>query len=79
MILQRTGPILARCHRLGRLYDRPVHYWGMGEVPIVPPPGALANAIAQAVGVRMRQLPMTPERVFWAIREREGATALPGQ
>ncbi len=42
---------------------------GVGEVPIVPPPGALANAIYRAVGVRMYQLPMTPERIFWAMRE----------
>jgi CO/xanthine dehydrogenase Mo-binding subunit len=36
---------------------------GVGEVPIVPPPAALANAIYRAVGVRMRQLPMAPGRV----------------
>jgi len=37
---------------------------GVGEVPIVPPPAAIANAIAAAVGVRMRQLPMSPPRVL---------------
>ncbi len=37
---------------------------GVGEVPICPPPAAIANAIAQAVGVRMRQLPMSPPRVM---------------
>jgi CO/xanthine dehydrogenase Mo-binding subunit len=36
---------------------------GVGEVPIVPPPAALANAIYRAVGVRMHQLPMSPGRV----------------
>jgi CO/xanthine dehydrogenase Mo-binding subunit len=36
---------------------------GVGEVPIVPPPAALANAIYRAVGVRMRELPMTPGRI----------------
>jgi CO/xanthine dehydrogenase Mo-binding subunit len=36
---------------------------GVGEVPIVPPPAALANAIYRAVGVRMHQLPMTPGRI----------------
>ncbi|HKI34187.1 MAG TPA: xanthine dehydrogenase family protein molybdopterin-binding subunit, partial [Gemmataceae bacterium] len=30
---------------------------GVGEVPIVPPPAALANAIYRAVGVRMQELP----------------------
>jgi len=37
---------------------------GVGEVPICPPPAAIANAIHQAVGVRMRQLPMSPPRVL---------------
>ncbi len=36
---------------------------GVGEVPIVPPPAALANAIYRAVGVRMNVLPMSPGRV----------------
>lgn len=40
---------------------------GVGEVPIVPPPAALANAIYDAVGVRMRQLPMSPPRVLHEI------------
>ena len=37
---------------------------GVGEVPIVPPPAALANAIYHAVGVRMSVLPMTPARII---------------
>jgi CO/xanthine dehydrogenase Mo-binding subunit len=40
---------------------------GVGEVPIVPPPAALANAIYNAVGVRMTQLPMSPPRVLHEI------------
>lgn len=36
---------------------------GVGEVPIVPPPAALANAIYRAVGVRMNVLPMSPGRI----------------
>jgi len=40
---------------------------GVGEVPIVPPPGAIANAIYRAVGVRMQELPMSPGRVVKAI------------
>jgi CO/xanthine dehydrogenase Mo-binding subunit len=40
---------------------------GVGEVPIVPPPGAIANAIYHAVGVRMEELPMSPGRVLKAI------------
>jgi xanthine dehydrogenase molybdenum-binding subunit len=41
---------------------------GVGEVPIVPPAGAVANAIARAIGVRLRHMPMTPERVLRALR-----------
>ena len=41
---------------------------GVGEVPIVPPPAVIANAISRAVGVRLTELPMTPERVLRAIR-----------
>ena len=33
---------------------------GVGEVPIVPPLAAVANAIHDAIGVRMRRLPATP-------------------
>jgi len=40
---------------------------GVGEVPIVPPPAAIANAIYRAVGVRMQELPMSPGRVLNAI------------
>jgi CO/xanthine dehydrogenase Mo-binding subunit len=41
---------------------------GAGEMGIVIPPAAICNAIARATGVRLTELPMTPERVFWAIR-----------
>src|SRR6266705_2341250 len=42
---------------------------GVGEPPVVPVAAAIANAIRDAVGVRMTQLPMTPERVFASLRE----------
>jgi len=37
---------------------------GAGEVPIVPPPAAIANAIYNAVGIRMTELPMSPPRLL---------------
>jgi CO/xanthine dehydrogenase Mo-binding subunit len=40
---------------------------GVGEVPIVPPPAALAIAIHNAVGVRMHRLPMSPGRLCQAM------------
>ena len=39
---------------------------GVGEPPCVPTAGAIANAIAKVLGARVRQLPMTPERVWEA-------------
>lgn len=42
---------------------------GVGEVPIVPVAAAVANAIARAVGVRVRRMPMTPERVLEALKK----------
>ena len=42
---------------------------GVGEPPTVPTPGAIANAIARVVGARVRELPMTPERVWAAAAE----------
>jgi CO/xanthine dehydrogenase Mo-binding subunit len=41
---------------------------GVGEPPTVPTPGAIANAIAKVIGARVRELPMTAERVWLAAR-----------
>ena len=40
---------------------------GVGEVSIVPPMGAVANAIHDATGVRMTELPMSPGAVVKAL------------
>ena len=40
---------------------------GVGEACIAPPIAAIANAIYDAIGVRMRSLPMNPSNVFKAI------------
>ncbi len=45
---------------------------GVGEVPIVPPPAALANAIHNATGIRMRKLPMSPPNLLHAILQQSG-------
>ncbi len=37
---------------------------GVGEVPIVPPPAAICNAIHKAIGVRMKRLPMSPREIL---------------
>jgi len=45
---------------------------GVGEVPIVPPPAALANAIYRAIGVRMNILPATPARIVAELNKQKG-------
>ncbi|HVH76911.1 MAG TPA: xanthine dehydrogenase family protein molybdopterin-binding subunit [Stellaceae bacterium] len=45
---------------------------GVGEVPIVPPMAAVANAICAATGVRLRDLPMSPPRVLEALENGHG-------
>ena len=42
---------------------------GVGEPPQVPTAAAIANAIAKVLGVQVRRMPMTPERVWAAGRE----------
>jgi xanthine dehydrogenase YagR molybdenum-binding subunit len=37
---------------------------GLGEPPIIPTPAAIANAVANAIGVRVLDLPITPDRVL---------------
>src|SRR5215471_6330284 len=49
--------------------DHPYGIRAVGQVPIVPPAAALANAIYWAVGVRLQELPMTPERLHWALQQ----------
>lgn len=44
---------------------------GAGEISMIPTAGAIANAIFNATGAVVTQLPMTPERVLAAIRRGE--------
>jgi CO/xanthine dehydrogenase Mo-binding subunit len=44
---------------------------GVGEVPIVPPLPAIANAVHNAIGVRMQKLPISPGKVLEALWEKE--------
>ena len=46
---------------------------GVGEMPIVPPMAAIANAIYNAVGVRMTNLPMSPGKMLQALEEKEAS------
>jgi CO/xanthine dehydrogenase Mo-binding subunit len=44
---------------------------GVGEVCIVPPMAAIANAIHNAIGVRMAKLPMSPGNILEALWSQE--------
>ena len=52
----------------------PLGIRGVGEIPIVPPPAAIANAIYRATGVRMLELPMSPPRLMKAILNKRAAS-----
>lgn len=52
--------------------DGPYGAKGIGEPGCVPTAPAIANAIYDAIGVRIKDLPITPEKVLAAIREKKG-------
>ncbi|MEE2656382.1 MAG: xanthine dehydrogenase family protein molybdopterin-binding subunit [Chloroflexota bacterium] len=54
--------------------DHPFGVRGVAEISVVPPLGALANAIYDAVGVRMSDLPMAPHKIVKALQEKNGKT-----
>lgn len=45
----------------------PANVKGVGELTNVPTAAAVANAVADAVHVRVRRLPITAERVYWSL------------
>jgi len=58
----------------------PLHPYGVrgvGEVPIVPPLAAVANAMRAATGVRFTELPLSPPRVLQGLTERQSTVDSP--
>jgi CO/xanthine dehydrogenase Mo-binding subunit len=47
--------------------NHPYGVRGIGEVPIIPPMAAIANAVEKVLGTRLRDLPMSPPKVLAAI------------
>lgn len=47
--------------------NHPYGVRGVGETSIVPPLAAIANAVSNAVGVRMTHIPMSPPRILAAL------------
>jgi CO/xanthine dehydrogenase Mo-binding subunit len=69
---------LARAHQLPRIDavivevpsdDGPFGAKGVGEPPVIPGAAAIANAIADATGVRVTSLPITAERLVQGVQE----------
>lgn len=54
--LEETGPFGAK---------------GVGEIGLVPIAPAIVNAIYNATGTRLYEIPATPERVYWALKKKE--------
>jgi xanthine dehydrogenase molybdenum-binding subunit len=50
----------------------PLGVRGVGEVSIVPPPAAVANAVSNAVGTRITDLPISPPRLFKILSAKRG-------
>jgi len=46
---------------------------GLGEPPRIPIAAAIANAVFNAVGVHVREIPMTPDKVLNALRQKEAS------
>src|SRR5574342_1141003 len=48
---------------------------GLGEPGLAPTPAAIGNAVADATGVRVYDLPLKPENVYWAIQKKKKTAA----
>jgi CO/xanthine dehydrogenase Mo-binding subunit len=56
--------LIEKAYKLG-----PFGAKGVGEPPLIAMPSGIANAIYDAIGVRIRDLPITPERVLMAVKK----------
>ena len=54
--------------------DGPYGAMGVGEASLIPAAPAIANAIQDATDVRVKDMPITPERVFKVLREKQDST-----
>lgn len=59
----------------GFLSDGPYGVKGIAEAAVIPTAPAIANAIANAIGVGVHDLPLTPEKVLKALREKRAAVS----
>jgi carbon-monoxide dehydrogenase large subunit len=64
-------PIIVECTEP----EGPYGAKGLGEPGLAPTPAAIGNAVADAVGVRVYDLPLKPENVFWAMQKKKKTAA----
>jgi len=65
-------PVLSRA--MVESYDEngPFGAKGIGNSPVINMAPAIANAVYRAVGVRIKELPITPEKILKGLEEKEG-------
>ncbi len=51
---------------------------GVAEATTIPTAGAIANAVADALGVRIKELPLSPERVLAALKKSQRSDSFSG-
>ena len=68
----RDMPLLS--HQFAESYEPtgPFGAKGLGELGMDPTAAVISNGIFDAVGIRIKTLPITPEKVLRAIKEKEG-------
>jgi len=64
--IRDIGELVAIMYQPDSEYDRGVV--GLGEPPVIAPGAAISNAVANAIGVRVPVLPLTPKRVLDALK-----------
>ncbi len=65
--LPEMVPIIVEC----REPEGPYGAKGLGEPGLAPTPAAIGNAVADAIGVRVYDLPLSPERIFRSIQQKK--------
>lgn len=68
-----TGVIEHAAVDLPDLAANPLGVKGIGEQPMIPVPAAIANAVRDAIGIRIHELPLTRRRVLEALASTEEA------
>jgi xanthine dehydrogenase YagR molybdenum-binding subunit len=72
----KLGHSLEMCEMVCEAFDNPTgRVSGVGEPPVIPVAPAIANAVLNAIGVRIAEAPITPDKVLRALAQRRGGMA----